>query len=165
MIQNKRFVVFASPASPLGNRRLRCAGFHEYGSRYAPAAAACIQAHLQDFSRSPSCMTKSLPGIWGLSAEKSYWICWHRKRSTLEAFIQIADWKSLTMKSRAQEAAAVAVAARQSPCVHISADVAPGRTEADPVRADRALLSKISFNEGENIPGIAHAVVLEAVEN
>ena len=28
-----------------------------------------------------------------------------------------------------------------------------------------ALLSKISFNEGENIPGIAHAVVLEAAEN
>ena len=27
-----------------------------------------------------------------------------------------------------------------------------------------ALLSKISFNEGENVPGIAHAVVLEAVE-
>ena len=28
-----------------------------------------------------------------------------------------------------------------------------------------ALLSKISFNEGENVPGIAHAVVLEVLEN
>ena len=35
------------------------------GAAMAPAAAACIQAHLKDFSRSPSCMTKSLPGIWG----------------------------------------------------------------------------------------------------
>ena len=26
-------------------------------------------------------------------------------------------------------------------------------------------LSKISFNEGENVPGIAHAVVLEVLEN
>lgn len=112
----------------------------------APAAADCIQAHLKDFSRSPSWYDKIITGDLGLSAEKSYWICWHRKRSTLEAFIQIADWKSLTMKSRAQGGGGSGCGcAAVTMCAHFLADAARGESEADPVRADRGTVVQNQF--------------------
>lgn len=89
------------------------------GAAMAPAAADCIQAHLKDFSRSPSWYDKIITGDLGAVGREILLDLLAQKRSTLEAFIQIADWKSLTMKSRAQGAAAVAVAVRQSPCVRI----------------------------------------------
>ena len=36
--------------------------------------------------------------------------------------------------------------------------------EADSFCAHSALLSKVSFNEGDSIPGIAHGVVIEHME-
>ena len=36
--------------------------------------------------------------------------------------------------------------------------------EEDSVSAHRALLSQISFNEGQSVPGIAHGVVIERAE-
>lgn len=50
-------------------------------------------------------------------------------------------------------------------CAHLLPGLTQGRWKRILFVPTGALLSKVSFNEGDTIPGIAHGVVLEYAEN
>ena len=135
------------------------------GAAMAPAAAACIATHLEDFSRSPSYYDKIITGDLGAVGR--------------EILIELLQQKNIDIGSCHTDCGlAIFDNERQgtgsggSGCgcaaVTMSAHFLPMMQRGELKRVlfvpTGALLSKISFNEGENVPGIAHAVVLEAVE-
>ena len=135
------------------------------GAAMAPAAAACIATHLEDFSRSSSYYDKIITGDLGAVGR--------------EILIELLQQKNIDIGScHADCGLEIFDNVRQgtgsggSGCgcaaVTMSAHFLPMMRRGELKRVlfvpTGALLSKISFNEGENVPGIAHAVVLEAVE-
>ena len=132
------------------------------GAAMAPAAAACIATHLEDFSRSSSYYDKIITGDLGAVGR--------------EILIELLQQKNIDIGScHADCGLEIFDNERQGTgsgggcaAVTMSAHFLPMMRRGELKRVlfvpTGALLSKISFNEGENVPGIAHAVVLEAVE-
>ena len=84
----------------------------------------------------------------------------------MEAFIQIADLEIFDNEVQGTGSGGSGCGcAAVTMCAHFLPMLRRGELKRILFVPTGALLSKISFNEGENIPGIAHAVVLEAVEN
>ena len=135
------------------------------GAAMAPAAAACIATHLEDFSRSPSYYDKIITGDLGavgreilieLLQQKNIDIGSCHTDCGLEIFDN--DRQGTGSGGSGCGCAAVTMSAHFLPMMR------RGELKRVLFVPTGALLSKISFNEGENVPGIAHAVVLEAVE-
>lgn len=135
------------------------------GAAMAPAAAACIAAHLEDFSRSPSYYDKIITGDLGAVGREILIDLLRQKNIEIGSFhtdcgLEIFDNERQGTGSGGSGCGCAAVT--------LSAHFLPMMWRGELKRVlfvpTGALLSKISFNEGENVPGIAHAVVLEAVE-
>ena len=135
------------------------------GAAMAPAAAACIAAHLEDFSRSPSYYDKIITGDLGVVGREILIDLLRQKNIEIGSFhtdcgLEIFDNERQGTGSGGSGCGCAAVT--------LSAHFLPMMRRGELKRVlfvpTGALLSKISFNEGENVPGIAHAVVLEAVE-
>lgn len=135
------------------------------GAAMAPAAAACIAAHLEDFSRSPSYYDKIITGDLGAVGREILIDLLWQKNIEIGSFhtdcgLEIFDNERQGTGSGGSGCGCAAVT--------LSAHFLPMLRRGELKRVlfvpTGALLSKISFNEGENVPGIAHAVVLEAVE-
>ncbi len=135
------------------------------GAAMAPAAAACIAAHLEDFSRSPSYYDKIITGDLGAVGREILIDLLRQKNIEIGSFhtdcgLEIFDNERQGTGSGGSGCGCAAVT--------LSAHFLPMMRRGELKRVlfvpTGALLSKISFNEGENVPGIAHAVVLEAVE-
>lgn len=133
------------------------------GAAMAPAAAACIAAHLQDFSRSPSYYDKIITGDLGDIGREILIDLLGKKNIDIgtchtDCGIEIFDNKRQGTGSGGSGCGCSAVT--------LSAHFLPMMRQGDIKRIlflpTGALLSKISFNEGQNVPGIAHAIVLEA---
>lgn len=135
------------------------------GAAMAPAAAACIATHLEDFSRSPFYYDKIITGDLGAVGR--------------EILIELLQQKNIDIGSchtdcgleifdNEQQGTGSGGSGCGCAAVTMSAHFLPMMRRGELKRVlfvpTGALLSKISFNEGENVPGIAHAVVLEAVE-
>ena len=136
------------------------------GAAMAPAAAACIQAHLKDFSRSPSWYDKIITGDLGAVGREILLDLLAQKKIDIGSFhtdcgLEIFDNEVQGTGSGGSGCGCAAV----TMCAHFLPMLRRGELKRILFVPTGALLSKISFNEGENIPGIAHAVVLEAVEN
>ena len=136
------------------------------GAAMAPAAAACIQAHLKDFSRSPSYYDKIITGDLGAVGREILLDLLAQKKIDIGSFhtdcgLKIFDNEVQGTGSGGSGCGCAAV----TMCAHFLPMLRRGELKRILFVPTGALLSKISFNEGENIPGIAHAVVLEAVEN
>ena len=135
------------------------------GAAMAPAAAACIAAHLEDFSRSPSYYDKIITGDLGAVGREILIDLLRQKNIEIGSFhtdcgLEIFDNERQGTGSGGSGCGCAAVT--------LSAHFLPMMRRGELKRVlfvpTGALLSKISFNEGENVPGIAHAVILEAVE-
>lgn len=133
------------------------------GAAMAPAAAACIAAHFRDFGRSPSYYDKIITGDLGQVGREILLELLKRKNLDIGSFhtdcgIEIYDNKSQGTGSGGSGCGCCAVT--------LSAHFLPMMRQGELKRIlfvpTGALLSKISFNEGKNVPGIAHGIVLEA---
>jgi stage V sporulation protein AD len=132
------------------------------GAAMAPAAAACITAHLEDFSRSPSWYDKIITGDLGMVGREILLDLLKQKQIDIEELhtdcgIEIYDNPKQGTGSGGSGCGCSAVT--------LSAHFLPMMRRGELHRIlfvpTGALLSKISFNEGQNVPGIAHAIVLE----
>ncbi len=133
------------------------------GAAMAPAAASCIQSHLEDFSRSPSYYDKIITGDLG-AVGREILIDFLRQKNIdigcvhTDCGLEIFDNERQGTGSGGSGCGCAAVT--------LSAHFLPMLQRGELRRVlfvpTGALLSKISFNEGENVPGIAHAVVLES---
>ena len=132
------------------------------GAAMAPAAAACIAAHLQDFGRSPSYYDKIITGDLGDVGREILIDLLKQKNIDIgschtDCGIEIFDNKKQGTGSGGSGCGCSAVT--------LSAHFLPMMRRGELKRVlfipTGALTSKISFNEGQNVPGIAHALALE----
>ena len=136
------------------------------GAAMAPAAAACIAAHLGDFSRSPSYYDKIITGDLGAVGREILIELLQQKNIDIESChtdcgLEIFDNERQGTGSGGSGCGCAAV----TMSAHFLPMMRRGELKRVLFVPTGALLSKISFNEGENVPGIAHAVVLEVLEN
>ena len=110
-------------------------------------------------------MMPSLPGIWGSSGRKSSWIFWRNK---ISGFLPIhKDCGILIYDDPSQDTHAGGSGCGCSAAVlasYILPKIVSGEWKRILFVPTGALLSKVSFNEGDSIPGIAHGVVIEHME-
>lgn len=134
------------------------------GCAMAPAAAETIATHLRDFNRKPEYYDAIVTGDLG---------CYGR-----EALLKLLSEKQIDIVDRHHDCGMLIydeekqdVHAGGSGCgccaVVLSAYLLPKLSQGEWKRIlfvpTGALLNKTSFNEGQNIPGIAHGVVIEVV--
>lgn len=134
------------------------------GAAMAPAAADLIYQHLTDFSRSPQEYDKIVTGDLGSVGQKILIELLRKKGYDIEG--QHEDCGMKIFEGQAQ-----GTGAGGSGCgcaaTTLSAYYLPKIQSGEYKRIlfvpTGALMSTVSFNEGETIPGIAHGVVLESV--
>ena len=135
------------------------------GAAMAPAAADCIYNHLKDFDREPSDYDRIITGDLGVVGQEILIELLNQRGVDISAVhtdcgIEIFDNEEQGTGSGGSGCGCSAVT--------LSAHFLPMLRRGELKRVlfvpTGALLSKISFNEGQSVPGIAHAVVLEAVE-
>lgn len=135
------------------------------GACMAPAAADSIFGHLEDFGRSPEEYDRIITGDLGKVGQRALLDLLLAKgidisRQHMDCGIEIYDGKK-------QDTHAGGSGCGCSAAV-LSAYVLKKVEEGDWKRVlfvpTGALLSKTSFNEGKNVPGIAHCVVIEHVD-
>ncbi len=132
------------------------------GACMAPAACDTIYRHLRDFDRQPGYFDKIITGDLGtvgqkilidLLNQKGYDISDHHMDCGIEIFN--AKEQGTNAGGSGCGCAASVLAAYLLP------RLASGEWKRILFLPTGALLSKVSFNEGRSIPGIAHAVVIE----
>lgn len=133
------------------------------GAAMAPAAADCIYNHLKDFEREPEYYDRIITGDLGVVGQEIL-IELLRQRGVdissvhTDCGIEIYDNEAQGTGSGGSGCGCSAVT--------LSAYFLPMLRSGELKRIlfvpTGALLSKISFNEGQSVPGIAHALVLEA---
>lgn len=132
------------------------------GAAMAPAAMDVIETHLNDFSRSPDYYDKIITGDLGevgqeilidLLQEKGIDI----SKVHTDCGIEIFDNEEQGTGSGGSGCGCSAVTLSS----HFLPMLRSGELKRILFVPTGALLSKISFNEGQNVPGIAHAVVIE----
>ena len=132
------------------------------GAAMAPAACDVIYHHLQDFDRKPEDYDKIITGDLGkvgkeilidLLREKGYDIA----NVHTDCGIEIFDSEEQGTQSGGSGCGCAAV----TMSAHFLKKVEQGSYQRILFVPTGALLSTVSFNEGQNVPGIAHAVVIE----
>lgn len=134
------------------------------GAAMAPAAADTIYQHLTDFGRTVSDYDKIITGDLGSIGQKIL------KDLLLEKGIDLGDvhddcgiliYDADTQDTHAGGSGCGCAASTLS--AYILPKLESGEWKRVLLVPTGALLSKVSFNEGQSIPGIAHGVVLEKV--
>lgn len=132
------------------------------GACMAPAVASTLERHFQDFRVEPEDYDKIITGDLGkvgqhilidLMLEKGYDI----SEQHMDCGIEIFD--GATQDTHAGGSGCGCCAVTLS--AHILRQLESGQWKRVLFIPTGALLSKVSFNEGNNVPGIAQAVVLE----
>lgn len=135
------------------------------GAAMAPAAADCIYNHLKDFGREPSYYDRIITGDLGVVGQEILVELMNQRGIDISGVhtdcgIEIFDNEAQGTGSGGSGCGCSAVTLS----AHFLPMLRRGELNRILFVPTGALLSKISFNEGQNVPGIAHAVVLEAVE-
>lgn len=132
------------------------------GACMAPAAAGTIEAHFQDFQRKPEDYDKIITGDLGsvgrtvllnLLQEKGYDI----SDKHMDCGIEIFDPESQDTHAGGSGCGCAAVTLS----AYVLKQLEEGNWNKVLFVPTGALMSKTSFNEGQTVPGIAHAVVIE----
>ena len=132
------------------------------GACMAPAAAYVISNHLKDLQRKPMDYDRIITGDLGsvgqkilfeLMDEEGYDI----RKNHLDCGIEIFDGETQDTHAGGSGCGCSAVTL----CGYILNQLETGQWKRILFVPTGALLSKISFNEGLSIPGIAHGIVLE----
>lgn len=135
------------------------------GACMAPAACDTIRQNLEDFSRRPEDYDKIITGDLGsigqkilfqLMEEKGYDISKVHTDCGMEIYDPISQ--DTHAGGSGCGCAATVLAA------YVLPQIASGDWKRVLFLPTGALLSKVSFNEGQSVPGIAHAVVIEALK-
>ena len=133
------------------------------GAAMAPAAADCIAANMEDFGRTPAYYDKIITGDLGEVGREILIELLNQRGIDVgvchtDCGIEIFDNKRQGTGSGGSGCGCSAVTLS----AHFLPQLRSGELERILFVPTGALLSKISFNEGQNVPGIAHGVVLEA---
>lgn len=132
------------------------------GGCMAPAACDTIYQHLFDFGRSPSDYDAIVTGDLGIIGQKILLDLLFEKNIDIRQVHQ--DCGLLIFDNQAQDThsggsgcgcAAVVL------CAHLLPNILSGKWKRILFVPTGAMLSKVSFNEGTPVAGIAHAVVIE----
>ncbi len=134
------------------------------GCAMAPAAAWTISTHLKDFGRTPDDYDAIFTGDLGSVGQQALFNL--LSQEDIDISENHYDCGMLIYDAKKQD-----VHAGGSGCgcsaVVLSAHILPKLAKKQWKRIlfvpTGALLNKTSFNEGQNVPGIAHAVVIEAL--
>ncbi|MDO4276556.1 MAG: stage V sporulation protein AD [Eubacteriales bacterium] len=135
------------------------------GGCMAPAACDTIYQNLKDFCRKPSDYDYIFTGDLGVVGQKILFDLMEEKNIDIQK--QHQDCGLLIFDGETQDTHAGGSGCGCSATVlasHILPKVASGEWKRILFVPTGALLSKVSFNEGDSIPGIAHAVVIEHAE-
>ena len=132
------------------------------GAAMAPAAADCIFQHLQDFGRKPTYYDRIVTGDLGVVGQEILLELMKQKGVDISSVhtdcgIEIFNNEEQGTGSGGSGCGCSAVTLS----AHFLPMLRKGKLKRILFVPTGALLSKISFNEGQNVPGIAHAVVLE----
>lgn len=142
-----------------------CKDKENMGACMAPAAADTIDTHLTDFQRTPSYYDKIITGDLGyigqtilldLLEEKGFSI----EKIHMDCGLEIFDQEKQDTHSGGSGCGCSASVL----CSLILNNICNHTWKRVLFVPTGALFSPISTNEGESIPGIAHAVVIEALE-
>ena len=132
------------------------------GACMAPAAAFVISSHLRDMHRQPKDYDRIITGdlgtvgqtiLFSLMQEEGFDI----RENHMDCGIEIFDPKTQDTHAGGSGCGCSAVTL----CSYITKKMEEGEWKRILFVPTGALLSKISFNEGMTIPGIAHGIVLE----
>ncbi|MCI8528339.1 MAG: stage V sporulation protein AD [Lachnospiraceae bacterium] len=135
------------------------------GACMAPAAASTLEAHFVDFASQPGDYDKIITGDLGkvgqrvlidLLAEKGYDI----SEQHMDCGIEIFDAESQDTHAGGSGCGCSAVTLS----AYILKQLEEHNWKKVLFMPTGALLSKTSFNEGKSVPGIAHALVIEALD-
>lgn len=131
---------------------------------FAPAAASTIEQHFIDWNRQPEDYDKIVTGDLGSVGQKVLLDLLKERgfdisEKHIDCGIEIYDAESQDTHAGGSGCGCAAVT--------LSAYILKNLEEKNWNRVlfvpTGALLSKTSFNEGQTVPGIAHAVVLESI--
>ncbi len=134
------------------------------GMCMAPAAADVIYNHLQDFNRKPDYYDKIITGDLGHVGKQGVIDLLSQKginisKQHMDCGIEIFD--QATQDTHAGGSGCGCAASVLS--AYILKQLEEKKWKRVLFVPTGALLSKVSFNEGNSVPGIAHAVVLETI--
>lgn len=132
------------------------------GCCMAPAAASTIEQNLTDFGRKPSDYDKIFTGDLGTVGQQALIDLLSAKGIEISAQHDdcgICMFDSIRQKTEAGGSGCGCSASVLS--AYILPRIESGEWKRVLFVPTGALLSKTSFNEGQTVPGIAHAVVIE----
>lgn len=135
------------------------------GGCMAPAACDTIYQNLCDFNRTPEDYDAIFTGDLGIIGQKILLDLLLKKEIDLHTVHQ--DCGLLIFNNKTQDTHSGGSGCGCSATVlaaHILPEVARGTWKRILFVPTGALLSKVSYNEGESVPGIAHAIVIEHKE-
>ena len=135
------------------------------GACMAPAACDTIYQHLTDFGRSPSDYDRIITGDLGTVGQTILVDLLQKNGENIssghmDCGMEIYDAKTQDTHAGGSGCGCAAVVF----CGHVLKKLLTGQWKRVLFVPTGALFSPVSFNEGQNIPGIAHAVELEAAE-
>lgn len=135
------------------------------GAAMAPAAMALIKTHLQDFERTPDDYDRIVTGDLGTVGQEILLKLLRDDGIDISRVHEDCGMKIFDSDAQGTQAggsgcgcSAVTLAAHYLP------RVLSGEYRRILFVPTGALLSQVSFNEGQNVPGIAHGVVIEHAE-
>jgi stage V sporulation protein AD len=135
------------------------------GACMAPAACDTICRHLEDFERKPQDYDKIITGDLGSVGQKILLDLTREKGYDISSCHMDCGMKIFDPQTQDTHAGGSGCGC----CATVFASYILSRLELGEWKRilfvpTGALLSKVSFNEGQSVPGIAHAVVVEALE-
>ncbi len=136
------------------------------GACMAPAAADTIYQHLCDFGSQPEDYDKIITGDLGSVGQKVLWDLMRDKgkdisKVHMDCGMEIFDLESQDVHAGGSGCGCCAVTLS----AFILKQIEEGTWKKVLFVPTGALLSKTSFNEGQSVPGVAHGVMLENIEN
>ncbi|MCI5856127.1 MAG: stage V sporulation protein AD [Agathobacter sp.] len=136
------------------------------GAAMAPAACELIATHLADFNRKPEDYDKIVTGDLGTVGQEILFQLMRERGYDITKVHEDCGMKIFDGDSQGTGAGGSGCGCS---AVTLSAHYLPMLKSGELKRIlfvpTGALLSPVSFNEGQTIPGIAHGIVLEHVEN
>lgn len=130
------------------------------GACMAPAASDTIYQHLLDFGRKPSDYDKIVTGDLGSVGQKALWDMMREKGMDISKVHMDCGMEIYDQSQDAHAGGSGCGCSAITLSAYILKQIEEGKWKRVLFVPTGALLSKTSFNEGQSIPGIAHALEL-----
>ena len=135
------------------------------GGCMAPAACDTIYQNLYDFGRSPSDYDAIITGDLGMVGQKILIDLLAERGIDITGVHHDCGLMIFDAKTQDTHAGGSGCGCAASVlCARLLPEIVSGKRRRILFVPTGAMLSKVSFNEGDSVPGIAHAVVIEHME-